>query len=43
MPFDPIASKEAEKIGLKVVVIGKSLGNLKDVLEGKGFEGTVIE
>jgi uridylate kinase len=43
MPFDPIASKEAEKLGLKVLVIGKSLGNLKDVLEGKGFEGTVIE
>jgi len=43
MPFDPIAAKEAEKLKLKVVVLGKNLDNLKDFLDGKGFEGTVIE
>ncbi|MFH1642350.1 MAG: UMP kinase [Nanoarchaeota archaeon] len=43
MPFDPIASKEAEKIGLKVVIIGKDLNNLKNLIEKKKFAGTVIQ
>jgi len=42
MPFDPIAAKEAEKLKMKVVVIGKSLENLKKVLENKDFKGTLI-
>ena len=42
-PFDPIASKEAQEAGLKVVVMdGKDLDNFKGFLEGKEFEGTVI-
>ena len=42
-PFDPIASKEAQKVGLKVVVMGgKDLDNFKNYLDGKDFEGTVI-
>ena len=42
-PFDPIASKEAESIGLQVVIMnGKKLANLKKFLEGKEAQGTVI-
>jgi len=42
-PFDPVASKEAEKLGLKVVVIsGHDLRNFENYLEDKGFEGTII-
>lgn len=42
-PFDPIASKQAQKAGIKVVVMnGKNLPNFKNFLDGKEFEGTVI-
>lgn len=44
VPFDPIAAKEAEKSGLKVVMLnGRDLDNLSNYLEGKNFVGTVIE
>jgi uridylate kinase len=42
-PFDPIAAKEAEKLGLKVAIIGKNLNNLKGLLSDKNFKGTIIE
>ena len=42
-PFDPIAAKEAEKSGLKVIVIGKNLSNFENLLNNRKFEGTVIE
>jgi len=42
MPFDPIASKEAASIGLKVVIAGKDLDNLKNIIEGKKFKGTLV-
>jgi len=42
-PFDPIASKEAEKSGLKVTVIGKNLRNFESFLNNGKFKGTVIE
>ena len=43
-PFDPVASRLAEKLGLKVIIMnGKKLGNLGDCLAGKQFTGTVIE
>jgi len=42
IPFDPIAAKEAEKLGLKVIVIGNDLENLENCLDGKKFKGTVI-
>jgi len=42
-PFDPIAAKEAQKSKMKVSIIGKDLNNLKNLLEGKKFKGTVIE
>ena len=41
-PFDPIAAKEAEKSGIKVIVIGKNLENLENLLNNKKFNGTVI-
>ena len=42
VPFGPIATKEAENLGIKVLVVGTDLENLKNLLEGKDFEGTVI-
>ena len=43
-PFDPIASKRAKRIGLKVVVCnGKNLKNLDNIIEGRKFVGTVIK
>lgn len=41
-PFDPIATKEAAALKMQVIIIGKDLENLKNVLEGKPFEGTII-
>lgn len=44
LPFDPVASRLAEKLKLKVIVMnGKKLENLKNFLTGKQFKGTVIE
>ena len=43
-PFDPIASKIAQKYGLRVVILnGKNIKNLESCLEGGKFAGTVIE
>ncbi len=43
-PFDPIASKHAQKIGLEVVVAeGRNIENLRRILDGEEFEGTVIK
>ncbi len=43
-PFDPIASKIAEKYKIKVIIMnGKNLENFEKCLEGKEFVGTVIE
>jgi len=43
-PFDPIASKLAEKSKIKVIILnGKNIKNLERCLAGKKFEGTVIE
>jgi len=43
VPFDPIASRHAAKIGLKVVcAAGKDLANLRLILSGKPFVGTAI-
>ncbi|MBM2817983.1 MAG: uridylate kinase [Parcubacteria group bacterium] len=41
-PFDPIASRKAEKNDIEVVIIGQDLTNLKLCLEGKRFKGTTI-
>lgn len=43
-PFDPIAAKEAESLGLEVVIMnGKDIKNLESYLDGKPFVGTVIK
>jgi len=43
VPFDPVASRHAEKIGLKVVTAsGKNLENFKKILNGEDFFGTTI-
>jgi uridylate kinase len=42
-PFDPIASKLAQKFKFKAVIInGNNLKNLKNYLENKNFKGTLI-
>ena len=42
MPFDPIASKAGEALGLKVVIIGNEIDNLERLLKGESFKGTTI-
>jgi len=42
-PFDPIAAKEAEALGLEVAIInGAKLNEFSNYLSGKPFVGTVI-
>lgn len=43
LPFDPVASRLAEKNRLRVVVMnGNPLSNLKNFLSGKPYKGTII-
>ena len=42
LPFDPIATRLAKEIGIRVYVVGKDLGNLDKILMGDKFLGTVI-
>jgi len=43
VPFDPVASRHAQKIGLKVIcAAGKNLENLGKILRGEDFFGTEI-
>ncbi len=43
-PFDPIASKKAAKLKLKVAILnGKKLTNIADYMDSKKFIGTIIE
>lgn len=42
-PFDPIASKQAEQLKLTVSILrGTNLKQVKQAIQGKKFEGTVI-
>lgn len=42
-PFDPIASKKAAELGLRVIVAsGRNIDNLSAILTDREFEGTVI-
>lgn len=42
-PFDPVASREAEKSGIRVIILdGRNLSNLDSFLKGRDFKGTVI-
>jgi uridylate kinase len=40
VPFDPVAIENAK--GLKVIVTGKNLENLRNIISGKEFVGTTI-
>ncbi|MBU2632168.1 UMP kinase [Patescibacteria group bacterium] len=43
-PFDPIASKKAQELGLKVAILnGKDFSNIGNYLNNKEFVGTIIE
>lgn len=43
-PFDPIASKLAQELGVTVKILnGKNLDNLARALDGKAFVGTTIQ
>ena len=43
LPFDPVASRLAQKLELKVAILkGTNLENLKKYLKGKKFKGTII-
>lgn len=42
-PFDPVAAKEAESLGLEVAIInGAKLAEFSNYLDGKPFIGTII-
>lgn len=44
LPFDPIASKEGEKNGLKVIFAkGTDIDQVRNAIEGREIVGTVIE
>ncbi|HLD56960.1 MAG TPA: UMP kinase [archaeon] len=43
MPFDPVASRMAEKLKLKVIITGPDLKNLENILQGRNFTGTIIQ
>ena len=42
VPFDPIASQEAQQNGQKVIIVGKDIENIKKVVNGEDFVGTTI-
>ena len=43
VPFDPIASKHAAKMGLKVIFAeGRNIANIKKILLDEPFTGTII-
>ncbi len=43
-PFDPVAAKKAQELGLKVVILkGDDIENVKSFLDQKEFIGTIIE
>jgi uridylate kinase len=43
VPFDPVASRHGERLGMKVIcAAGRDLPNLRHILEGKSFIGTII-
>ncbi len=43
-PFDPIAARKAEELGVRVVILnGNDFENIKHYFKGEDFVGTVIE
>jgi len=42
VPFDPVASRVAQRLKMRVFIIGKELKNFNALLNGRDFKGTVI-
>ena len=42
-PFDPIATKKAALLRLRLILVGKNIDNLKKLLDGKKFKGSVVD
>lgn len=42
VPFDPVATKKAQELGIKVILMGKDFKNVRNYFDGKKFTGTVI-
>lgn len=43
VPFDPVASRHAQELGVKVIcAAGRNLENLKNIIRGGDFTGTTI-
>jgi uridylate kinase len=43
VPFDPVASRHAQELGLKVIcAAGRNLENLRKIIRGEDFTGTTI-
>lgn len=43
-PFDPVAARESDKLGLKVAILnGSNILNFENYVQSKKFKGTVIE
>lgn len=43
LPFDPVAARLGEKIGLQVITAaGKDIENIRNILYGETFEGSII-
>jgi len=43
VPFDPVASRHAQELGLKVIcAAGRNLENLRNIIRGREFTGTTI-
>src|SRR3989338_2949631 len=44
IPFDPVASREAQKLGLTVsFVYGNNLKEVQKAVQGKPFQGTIVK
>lgn len=43
VPFDPIATRLAKKLALRVYIVGRDLANVSAILAKQSFVGTIIE
>lgn len=43
VPFDPVAAQLAQKLKLKLVLVGSDLNNLDNLLKDKKFKGSIVE
>ncbi|MFC1801789.1 UMP kinase [Nanoarchaeota archaeon] len=42
-PFDPIAAKLAQKLKLKLYLVGSDIKNLDNLLQGEKFKGSIVQ